>query len=149
MKQRKGFTLIELMIVVAIIAFLSVMSVPRLMKTLAKARRTEAYINLRALADAEKVYWAEHGTYTKNLTGSDGLSWKPDGALFYTYGFSSGSQSHVVGLYKTPASTLAGASVSRTGFTIYAAGNIYGEKPDILSIDERNNITIISDALAD
>ncbi len=149
MNNRQGFTLIELMIVIAIIACLSMVSVPSLMKFLAKAKRAEAYIHLRMLANAEKAYFAEYGKYTKSL-GADGLGWKPEGMVNYTYGFSDGAsgESHFIGQLKTPASALAGATVSRDGFAIYAAGQIYGEKPDILSIDQHNVIKIVSDALA-
>lgn len=145
----EGFSLIELMIVVAIIAFLSMISVPAMMKFLAKAKRAEAYIHLRTLANAQKIYWAEFGKYTKNLGGAEGLGWKPEGTHNYTYGLSGGSagESHFIGQLKTPASDLAGAHVSRDGFAIYAAGHIYGEKPDILAIDQNNVISIVSDAL--
>lgn len=147
MCSRNGFTLIELMIVIAIVACLSMISIPSLMKFLAKAKRAEAYIHLRTLANAEKAYFAEFGSYTKNL-GSD-LGWKPEGAVNYTYGFSDGAagEGHFIGQLKTPASALSGATVSRNGFVIYAAGHIYGEKPDVLSIDEHNVIKIVSDAL--
>ena len=37
--------------------------------------------------------------------------------------------------------------MSKKAFKIYAAGTIYGEKPDILSVDENQQITIVSDAL--
>ena len=146
MKQG-GFSLIELMIVIAIIACLSMLTVPGLMKFLAKAKRAEAYIHLQSLANAQKLYFAEHGTYTKNLLGPDGLGWKPEGVVNYSYGFSDGAKSHVIGQLKTPASALSGASLSKEGFTICAAGTIYGEKPDVLSIDQNNVIKIVSDAL--
>lgn len=149
MNKHTGFTLIELMIVIAIIACLSMISVPSLMKFLAKSKRAEAYIHLRMLANAQKAYFAEYGKYTKNL-GSNGLGWKPDGAVNYSYGFSDGAagESHIIGQLKTPASALAGATIGRDSFTMYAAGQIYGEKPDILSVDEHNVIKIVSDALS-
>lgn len=147
MQVYRGFTLIELMIVIAIIACLSMISAPSLMKFLAKAKRAEAYIHLRALANAQKAYFAEFGSYTKNL-GDRGLGWKLEGLVNYTYGFNEGAgESHFIGQLKTPASALAGASIGRDSFTIYAAGHIYGEKPDILSIDQHNMIKIVSDAL--
>lgn len=150
MKMRSGFTLIELMIVIAIIALLSMISVPTMMKFLAKAKRAEAYIHLRSLANAQKVFFAEFGRYTKNLGGAEGLGWKPEGSCNYTYGLSDGAQgeSHFIGSLKTPVSALAGAQVTRDCFILYAAGHIYGEKPDILSVDHNNVIKIVSDALS-
>lgn len=146
----QGFTLVELMIVIAIIACLSFISIPSLLKFVAKAKRSEAYLYLKTVAHAQKSYFIEHGTYSKNIGGKEGLGWQPEGIFNYTYGFPDGAEAegHFTGALKTPASLLSGATVSRMGFTIYAAGYIYGEKPDILSIDERNVIKIVSDALA-
>lgn len=149
-KVKIGFTLIELMVVVAIIALLSMLSIPSLMKFLAKAKRAEAYVNLNALAMAEKAYFADHGKYTTNLTGSDSLGWKPEGNFNYTYGFANGSEgkNYFIGQLNTPASNLNNSSVTTDGFTIVAAGDIDGDgTPDILSIDQDSKIKIIQDDL--
>lgn len=147
--NNKGFTLIELMIVIAIIAFLSVLAIPSLMKFLAKAKRTEAYLNLSSLAMAEKAYFAEHGKYTTNLFGPNSLNWKPEGDFNYTYGFSSGSegQSHFTGALGVPASGLGQSQITKDGFRICAAAEVNG-KTDILCIDQNSKITILNDALA-
>lgn len=150
-KNSQGFTLIELMVVIAIIAFLSMISIPRLTAYLAKAKRSEAYINLSSLAMAQKAYWAEHGTYAQSLNGPNSLNWKPQGNFQYSYGFAQGTNGvqHFIGKLGTPASALAGSKVSSDGFIIYAAGDIDGDgEPDILSIDENNVITLIKDDLA-
>ena len=55
MMKKRGFTLIELMIVVAIIAFLAIVSVPSFMKFLAKAKRAEAYMNLSSIYGAKSI----------------------------------------------------------------------------------------------
>ena len=68
--KRSGFTLIELMIVVAIIAFLAMVSVPTFTRFLAKAKRAEAYMNLSSIYAAEKSYWAEQGKYSDVLNGA-------------------------------------------------------------------------------
>ena len=147
MDIRKGFTLIELMVVIAIIAILSMLSVPNLLKYVAKAKRAEAFMNLRSLACAQKMFYAEHGRYTKNLKAD--LGWKPEGTCQYTYGLSDGNngESHFVGQLNTPSSDLAGAHVSNDSFVLYAAGTIYGNKPDIISIDHNNVLTIVKDSL--
>lgn len=149
MTNSAGFTLIELMIVVAIIACLSLLSVPNLMKVLAKAKRSEAYLYLRSIAQAEKVFYAENGRYTTTLNGSEGLGWKPEGSYNYTYGFAGTQQGvgHFIGKFGTAASALSAAKISDDRFTIVAAGKIYGETPDILTIDEQGTITLVSDAL--
>lgn len=136
-----GFSLIELMIVLAIIAFLSMLALPNINFYLAKAKRAEAYIFLRALAQAEQLYFAERGEFTKDIANY----WKPDAEHLYTYGFADGHS--FVGTLHTPASYLSGSYARKNGFTIYAAGRIHKDKVDILSINEQNKISIVSDAL--
>ncbi len=140
-----GFTLIELMIVVAIIVFLATLSIPNLMYFLAKAKRAEVYVHLGSLALAQKAYWAEHGHYTKDLSGSNGLGWKPEGNFNYTYGL---GKDTFVGQLNTPASELKHSKVSDQEFSLTAAGYINGsKKADIVSVDQNNNFTILQDAL--
>lgn len=158
-ERNKGFTLIELMIVVAIIAFLSMISVPSFMRFLAKAKRAEAYMNLGSLYVAEKAYWAEHGKYSTLLNGQDGVGWKPEGysggganeRFYYTYGFNSGQegQSYFTGKLNTPASDLLGTKADENSFIAAAAGDIDGDgKADVLTVNEHNDIKIVQDDLA-
>jgi prepilin-type N-terminal cleavage/methylation domain-containing protein len=146
----EGFTLLELMIVVSIITFLSLLTVPSLMKTLAKTKRTEAYLYLRTLAQAQKVYYAEHGHYTKELSGPDSVGWKPEGCCIYTYGFSGTQEGvgHFMGTSGAPVSALVGTHASRTSFKMAAAGLIYGDTPDVLTIDEQGKIVVVQDSLS-
>ncbi len=143
---RRGFSLIEVMIVIAIIAFFAVLALPNFMTFLAKAKRSEAYIQLRALYMLEKTYFAEHGTYTDRLQGTGSLNWKPEGSINYTYGFPG---SCVVGALGAPASALSGAGVSGQGFTISAAADIDNDgENDVLTINEKGEIVILKDDLA-
>lgn len=155
----QGFTLIELMIVVAIIAFLSVVAVPNFFKFLAKAKRSEAYMNLSSIYTAQKAYWAEHGTYSAQLSGDGGIGWKPEGyttggageRFYYTYGFNHGSegQHYFTGKLETSHSLMNMTRADKHGFVIAAVGDIDGDgEPDILTIDENNNIQIIKDDLS-
>ena len=158
--KRAGFTLIELMIVVAIIALLTAISIPTYNRFVAKSKRTEAYVNLHAIYAAQKAYWAEHGKYSTQLAGTGGIGWKPEGyhgggadeSFYYTYGFSSGSegQSYFTGKLNTPASALSGSKADTQGFTAYAAADIDGDGTmDIISVDHNNTIKIVQDDLAD
>ena len=111
---------------------------------------SEVYLYLRTMAQAQMVYYAEHGHYTTTLQGRDGLGWSPEGSYNYTYGFGGTQEGvgHFVGKLGTPASGLSAAKIDDEGFTIAAAGKIYGETLDILTIDETGAITLVSDALA-
>lgn len=144
----KGFTLIELMIVIAIIGILSMISIPSLVKFLSKSKRAEAYVNLGSLAMAQKAYWAENGTYTTKLAGPDSANWKPQVNHNYTYGFSgSEGTNNFVGKLKSPAD-FSESKADETGFTAYAIGDIDGDgQPDILSVDQDSNIKIVQDDL--
>lgn len=146
MSKSHGFSLIELLIVIAIVAFLSAISIPSFFKFLAKSKRSEAYVTLRSLYMAERAYWVEHGKYTNMLDGAHGLGWKPEGTLQYTYGF---PNSCVVGALKTPASALQNGSATDAGFTVSAAGDIDGDGAfDVLTIDQNGTITLVTDDLA-
>ncbi len=157
--QKSAFSLIELMIVVAIIAFLAMVSVPTFTRFLAKAKRAEAYMNLNSIYASQKAHWAEHGTYSDVLYGEGGVGWKPEGYkgggknenFYYTYGFGGGSEgrNYFTGKLGTPNSHLSQAGARKDGFTAVAAGDILGNgKPDILMVDENSKITILQDALA-
>lgn len=146
--KRSGFNLIELMVVVAVIAFFSMLTVPMVMKFLAKSKRTEAFVTLRSLYMAQKQYHAEHGKYAAALTGANSLGWKPEGTLQYTYGIGSGQNQHLVGALGAPASALKNAGTRGDGFTACAAGDIDGDgEYDVLCVDQDNKIAVITDDL--
>ncbi len=141
-----GFTLLELMAAIVIIAFLAVLLTPKVMHIIAKSKRAEAFVNLSSLATAEKIFWAENGKYTTSI-GAGGLNWKPSANTNYTYGFSDGG--HIVGSLKTPASELAGSFATANDFLIFAACDIDGDGfIDRISIDSDNNVKIVQDDLA-
>ena len=61
--NKKGITLIELLIVVAIIGILAVIAVPAYIGQQRNAARTEAYSNLQNLRLLEEQYYAENSCY--------------------------------------------------------------------------------------
>jgi type IV pilus assembly protein PilA len=81
----KGFSLIELMIVVAIIGLLAAIGIPQYAKFQAKARQSEAKGHMTALYTAEESFKAEWNGYSSNLN-SIGFGVTGSG-LRYTAGF--------------------------------------------------------------
>jgi len=61
---RKGFTLVELMIVVAVIGLLAALAIPNYVRFQAKAKQAEVKGNLKAAFTCERSYYQEHSTYT-------------------------------------------------------------------------------------
>ncbi len=63
MKNQKGFTLIELMIVVAIIGILAAVAIPNFLKYQAKSMQSEARVLLSGIYTSEVAYFAENNAY--------------------------------------------------------------------------------------
>jgi prepilin-type N-terminal cleavage/methylation domain-containing protein len=71
MVRRKGFTLIEVLIVVIILGVLATIAIPQFTKVTKRARLAEAWTNLAAIRTAQAIYYMEHGNYTTTLSQLD------------------------------------------------------------------------------
>ena len=67
-KNRKGFTLVELVVVIAILGILAGLAIPRFMEATATARGARIIADMRTLESAETLYSVEKGVYTNSMT---------------------------------------------------------------------------------
>ena len=74
MSQRDGFTLLELMIVIAVILIIAAIALPSMREAQIHANEVSAVASVRAISQAEVQYQAAYGGYANslgNLGGSD------------------------------------------------------------------------------
>ncbi|MGD0337055.1 MAG: prepilin-type N-terminal cleavage/methylation domain-containing protein, partial [Candidatus Omnitrophota bacterium] len=69
--MKKGFTLLELIVVVIVIGILAMIALPRFIRVAEKARSSEGRMLLDALRSAQFRYYAEHDKYADALTELD------------------------------------------------------------------------------
>ena len=74
LKNQKGFTMVELMIVVIIVGILAAAAVPLYRGNVKRAIRTEAMATLGSIRAAERVYKAEYGGYVNVSADADEFS---------------------------------------------------------------------------
>lgn len=72
-QRPQGFTLIELMIVLAVAALLSAVAYPSYVAQVAKGRRTDGKQALVELAQKLERFYSERGTYAGATLGSSGV----------------------------------------------------------------------------
>ncbi len=65
--KHTGFTIVELLIVMAILSILSIVAISTYSGARLKALRTEAYSNLESLRLLEEQFFADNGRYTDSL----------------------------------------------------------------------------------
>jgi prepilin-type N-terminal cleavage/methylation domain-containing protein len=74
MKKNQGFTLIELMIVVAIIAIIAAIAIPNLLRSRMNANESAAIKSLKTVSDAQGSYFSRNGAMSPDfatLTAGD------------------------------------------------------------------------------
>ncbi len=69
--NRKGFSLVELSVVVIIIGVLATFGIPRMLKSVERSKAAEAFQCLATVRAAQERYQARQGTYAATLTDLD------------------------------------------------------------------------------
>jgi type IV pilus assembly protein PilA len=145
LKGQKGFTLIELMIVVAIIGILAAIAIPNFIAYQAKSKQAEAKVSLGAIFTSAVAFQAETvpQTYAPSQIGL--IGYQPSGNPRYSFWYAvdasgtgagpgtpatfPGAPLVVAGSCNTGVAPATNATVAATptGFTAGAIGNIDGD----------------------
>lgn len=89
----RGFTLVELLVVVIIIGILAAIGIPQYTKTIEKARGAEGRSGLGHIQQGEKLYHTEYEEYARCATGTDEINQDLDVHItekFWTFEVTSG-----------------------------------------------------------
>jgi len=127
MMNRKGFTLVELMIVVAIIGILAAIAIPNFVAMQYRAKRSEVPSNVDGIKTAELAYDAAFDTYIQEASfqpsdtvGKKQRDWS-SGSAFDTLGW--GPDGQVRGAYMIE-------STSTTDFLVTGKSDVDGDGGD-------------------
>jgi type IV pilus assembly protein PilA len=152
--SRKAFTLIELMVVVAIIAILAAIAIPQYKNYQLKAKTSEAKMNIGAIRSAEEAYAAENGKYmlagfapgaipgpaprnfnanSASKVGFDKIGFAPAGKVLFTYAVRNNDSSYSGSDNSTVSAT------ADTDITIWAIGDLDGNAGGTPSLSSFGN----------
>jgi len=149
LRSKKGFTLIELMIVVAIIGILAAIAIPNFLRFQAKSKQSEAKVNLGGIFTAQTAYFGENNLYGDFTQ----IAWAPIGTqIRYTYfdGTSTAGFAPAVAYAAPPAPWAPGRELvlgaTPQFFTAGATGNIDTDTIlDMWGINQEKNLNLVSD----
>jgi prepilin-type N-terminal cleavage/methylation domain-containing protein len=91
LRRQEGFTLVELMVVVGIIGLLSAIAIPNFKKYQARAKISEAKLQLSSIYTAEQAFWSDYNMYSSCLRYMGFDPGREVSNRYYAVGFGTGA----------------------------------------------------------
>lgn len=133
--NQKGFSLIELLLVVVILGILSAIGIPYLQKAKSTAENTNALSSLRTVSQAQMNYFASKNRFAR----LDELNTTQNGSLGRTVGLQLLRGNFTFDMPSTPT-----PEQLQTGYDIVVTKSpISGDTPYVVSMNQRGEITQI------
>lgn len=124
MRKEEGFTLVELMVVVAIIGLLSAVAVPNFKKYQAKSKISEAKLQLSAAYTAQQAFFSDYNIYANCLRY---MGYDPDresANRYYAIGFPAAVTARAAGAHTAALNSgLLDSACPATGAIVDGTGN--------------------------
>lgn len=98
-RNNKGFSLVELMVVVAIIGILAAIAIPNFQRFTAKSKQSEAKADLSGIFAANRSFQAEWQTYSPSFSH---IGYAPQGTYRYQHGMAGAAAATLPGNYAGP-----------------------------------------------
>jgi general secretion pathway protein G len=133
--MKKGFTLVELMLVVIIIGVLAAMIVPRMAGRSEEARASVAQADIMSISTALRLYELDNGAFPTTSEGLEALLEKPSSARNWKGPY---LERKPVDPWGQPYAYRSPAQYSRAGFDLYSIGRdaLEGTEDDIINWDK-------------
>ena len=128
-RQQQGFTLVEILIVMVIIAILTAVAYPAYQGQIRKSKRSDAYAALLAMADNQEKFYIANNTYSGNpnqlgLVADGGFFYSPEGQ--YRMTAAGDANTFTVTATAAPGTTQA----EDTGCTVLTVNSLNVKAPD-------------------